>query len=325
VAVKSSGGTTLESGSTPLTYIGDGNAVYTATVPSDSGTFAFDHWSNGDTTPSTSITLTSDNTLTAFYTVSSLPKPPTGQDRFGVEILYQTSTAGREWYANWDNGHARTIASVRSDPDDLMFEARGQGSVSIDGQGMASMSGSQPRMYVNQLAQKWQPNLEITVYMKRMTDASTAWGGSVLSWGNHRDESSNGNCGVDTYYSRVRHDGNLDIEKEVDHPASNVFSGAVKKWSALPHDEWIGHKFILKKMSNGDMKLEKWLDENANQNWVKVQEVTDSGMTGVRASGCTDDLSRVLNAPQESVFIRNTDITLAQYKWFSIREIAAVP
>jgi hypothetical protein len=104
-----------------------------------------------------------------------------------------------------------------------------------------------------------------------------------------------------------------------------VFSGAVKKWSALPHDEWIGHKFILKKMSNGDMKLEKWLDENANQNWVKVQEVTDSGMTGVRASGCTDDLSRVLNAPQESVFIRNTDITLAQYKWFSIREIAAVP
>ncbi len=65
-----SGSTTVKTGFTPLTYAGTAGSTYTVSVQ-NYGSYVFDHWGNGSTNPSRSVTLNSDVTAVAYYRTGS--------------------------------------------------------------------------------------------------------------------------------------------------------------------------------------------------------------------------------------------------------------
>ncbi|WP_415280979.1 spherulation-specific family 4 protein [Candidatus Nitrososphaera sp. FF02] len=60
------GTTTVKTGFTSMTYTGTSGTSYTVTV-SDYGSSFFDHWENGSTTRSRTLSMSSDTTVTAYY------------------------------------------------------------------------------------------------------------------------------------------------------------------------------------------------------------------------------------------------------------------
>lgn len=69
-----SGGATVQTGYTPLTYSGNAGGTYSVTVH-DYGDVVFDHWGNGSTSKTRILTLTGDTTLVAYYRTP--PSQPT--------------------------------------------------------------------------------------------------------------------------------------------------------------------------------------------------------------------------------------------------------
>ncbi|WP_337862425.1 spherulation-specific family 4 protein, partial [Nitrososphaera sp.] len=69
-----SGGSTVRTGFTPLSFAGTTGATYTVTV-SDYGSNTFGQWENGSTSRTRSVTLNSDVTATATYRSGSTPSP----------------------------------------------------------------------------------------------------------------------------------------------------------------------------------------------------------------------------------------------------------
>ena len=60
----SSAGTQVKSGFTPLSFAGTTGATYTIQAK-NYGTIFFDHWENGSTSPSRTLVLSADRTITA--------------------------------------------------------------------------------------------------------------------------------------------------------------------------------------------------------------------------------------------------------------------
>jgi hypothetical protein len=72
-AVIQSGGSTVQTGYTPVTYAGDAGGTYSVTVH-DYSSVTFDHWDNGSTSRTRTLTLNTDTAITAHYrTPSSQP------------------------------------------------------------------------------------------------------------------------------------------------------------------------------------------------------------------------------------------------------------
>src|SRR3989475_620031 len=72
-----SGGTTVKTGYTPVTFTGTTGTQYTVTV-SNYQNNVFNHWDDGSTNAARTITPTQSTTLTAYYsTGSTAPPPPT--------------------------------------------------------------------------------------------------------------------------------------------------------------------------------------------------------------------------------------------------------
>ncbi len=146
----------------------------------------------------------------------------------------------------------------------------------------------------------------------------------------------------------MRHDGKWDFEKELTHPSSEYWGTAFHKhgelWDGpLPSNRWIGVKFIIRNLNSKQVKLEMHYDKISNGNpdllsdpnsWEKIGELIDDGNWPVSAKqDCIDSgdidsdtvtggkSTQIITEGGGVVFIRNTSIEKAQYKWFSIRQI----
>ena len=241
-------------------------------------------------------------------------------DAFGTKKLYPTIPGGREWANQWAKGAARTIASMKRDPQDAEFIVRGNGSVTIDGKGVAAMTGEAPRMYVydEPRAKTWN-NVEVTFYMMRVSEAKVLSyaGMAVGTRSEHQDEGEKpGNVGR-TYYSKFTYDGRAFFIKETNHHAEGGYhdSKVLKHFpNGFPKEKWIGMKFICRTRGQS-VKLEQYEDTTDGAKggrWVKVAEMTDDGKWAVKP----------YLAAQPSTFIRNDGLGEARYKRWTIREIA---
>ncbi len=279
--------------------------------------------------------------------VSSSPSESSNFDKWKIKEIYPTKINGREWFSVWDNGISRKITSGNLDPYDPTgwFRIRGDGSgaeiptLYIDGSGTATMSGYQPRMYVydSLLNQKWL-NTEITVYGKRLSETGhdSAQGINIGARSNHQIQGKS-NCNVDTYYSRMLYNGVGNFAKEINWPndVKTPSSTFRLNWSTIddtmPHNVWIGHKFVIRNVDGGShVKLEMWRDLTDGLNggdWKLMVEYTDKGdWRAPETVGCaTSDLNKIILEANPSIFIRNTDISSAEYKYFSAREIEPLP
>ena len=277
--------------------------------------------------------------------------PPTydGFDKWGIKMLNPTIASGREWFSAWDNGVSRTITVGNRDPYDPTgwFKVTGEGSgagipkVIVDGSGTATMSGTEPRMYVYDPTQKlkWL-NTEVTVYSKRINETlpSSTQGINIGARSNHQDQGNGNKCHVDTYYSRILYNGYGNFAKELQWPTDVKKPSSIFRldWKAfgnvtLPNNIWIGHKFVLRNVDGGThVNMEMWRDLTDGLNggdWKLMLSYTDKGnMTVIPTGTCpTTDLSHIILEANPSIFIRNTYINATQYKEFSAREIDPLP
>lgn len=260
----------------------------------------------------------------------------------GIKILYPTKENGRVWYAGWSDRDAITLKSGKSDPSDLEFIARGNGTVSIGGEGIAHLQGASPRMYVLDPAKnkKWN-NVEVTIYGKRISEAGfeSSQGIVIGARSEHQDATKETSCLGWTYYGRLLYDGRAVFQKEIIHEGAYSINKPEENnkaiWDttdgSLPRNKWIGVKFIVKtNLDRKSVKLELYRDLTDGYkggNWEKVAEYTDSGdwfQTDTDAdvmAVCGYPASKILLDSGTSVFIRNDKVKDVEYKLFSIREI----
>jgi hypothetical protein len=274
--------------------------------------------------------------VTTSITITILP-PVLGsiqRDRFGISEIYSSAVNGTEWYSAWENGQMRTIGSGQRDPYDKNFEVTGNGEVTIDGEnGVAAITGGAPRMRVPDIDFE---NVEITFYAKRISEEEEiSYQGFVA--GARSKHYTNALCGANTYYGRFTYDGRVSFEKELFHGHGDTAqyppTDAPSKYiwpedEGIPDDEWIGLKFVLKTLPKEDgvlLELYRDLTDGSNGGeWEKVLQYNDTGEWYVEADdGICNDYphNKILFTPG-FVFIRNDFIDQAQYKKFSIREIA---
>jgi len=259
-----------------------------------------------------------------------------------IKEIYPTALNGRVWYSDWNNGIGRKIKSGKRDISDDDFIARGNGSISIDGKGVAQLSGASPRMYVYDRAKnkKW-GNVEVTLYGKRASESGvlSSQGFVIGSRSEHQDATLDNSCSGRTYYGRLLYDGRAVFQKEVIHGGAYSINKPEKNYrifwdtpdGTLPKNKWVGVKFIVRTNSDQkSVKLELYRDLTDGYKggtWEKVAEYTDTGDWSQTDTGadvlakCGYSASEVLLKPGTSVFVRNDEVVNAEYKLFSIREI----
>jgi len=259
-------------------------------------------------------------------------------DDFGIKKIYPTVKEGREWHANWDNGEEREIHTIKRDPYDLEMQRRGKGVITIDGEGIATISGKTPRLYVFDKSKPNWDNVEITYYGKRIEERKElSHQGFVAGARTEHQDANIDRCNGRGYYGRVLYDGRIGFQKELIH--GKVYSpsfpkGVESNWDTkdgeLPKDIWIGIKFIVFSQEEG-VKLELYLDMKDGLNggqWEKITEFLDNG-TSINSNHwinvnktCGFDEDAIIFEPGTSVFLRMDGLKEAEYKKFSIREIS---
>jgi hypothetical protein len=212
---------------------------------------------------------------------------------------------------------------------------RGTGTLDVSEEGVLVMAGSEPRLYVYESEFGPWRNIEVTVYYQRVADDATAWGGLVIGARSGPDGHGDEPCDAHTYYSRLRHDGATDFEKELMHSPSSTQSRVEPEvvWppdGQLPFDTWIGYKYVIYNQPDGEsVKLESYRDLGEGVDggtWELINETVDDGgwstQTTCDEHDPVDGESDLVFLEAGALLIRNTGITEARYRWLSIREIA---
>jgi PKD repeat protein len=238
-----------------------------------------------------------------------------GQDRFGVDQIYPTAQNGPVWYIK-----------ERQDPtsDGYFYygmyrtttvEYSGNGVWRVDARTGTEEHGI--RMHVDSPSGKW-VNTEITGYFRVLTGSDQITMIARHGPSYHDD----GGCQAYGYYGMTAVDGEVFFKKKLYH-YDGGYTRRLAQIDALDNliDNWVGMKFVVYDIGNGDVKLELWIDEgDMTNNWNKVTELVDDG--GLHVEGgddCGRQSDHIIKEGTRSSF--RVDDSLFEYKKLSVREI----
>jgi hypothetical protein len=259
------------------------------------------------------------------------------QTAFGAKEIYPTNQGGREWYFD------------TNDPfHDAIFDPGTKITKLQDGSWLVGEdeNGSyQVRMNVITPPDQneWR-DVEITGYVK-VTD--TAYDDDRDNDDNDDDDESSPDAAITWYARSGRHsdsvpcegtslkgilhiDGLAAWQKEIWHTGGYTKTRAAIDASDTILDKWIGWKVVMYNINNNTaVKMESYIDENANNNWRKVTELVDSGMwyadypdSVFYSADCNRPKDYVVTNSGPIVTFRSDNIVW-QFKELSVREIDA--
>jgi hypothetical protein len=196
------------------------------------------------------------------------------QTTFKPKEIYPTKQGGREWHFDIDN----PLEDEIFDPGTNITKLQ-DGSWAV---GDGSNGNYQVRMNViTPPGQEEWKNVEITGYVKVIHTASDAASPEgAINWyargGRHSDSVP---CEGTSLKGILRINGLVAWQKEIWHTGGYTNTRAVVSATTNPIlDRWIGWKVVIYNINNDTaVKMESYLDENANNNWRKVNELVDNG------------------------------------------------
>jgi hypothetical protein len=227
-----------------------------------------------------------------FYPRFIIPPPPLPipegerrMDQFGTLQIYPTVQNGREWFINMQDPVDDEIVSFKSD---IALDQHSDNSWRVN--------SSKVRLRVNTLPgqEEWK-NVEMTGYVRMISSTLTA-GSNELS--DHEEGSEDGDLSDPHLTWRARGgrhndmvpcegtalngglyiDGKVSWKKEIWHTGGYTDARGVSEIPNSLVNKWIGWKTIMYNLDNDlSVKMESYLDINANNNWNKISEVEDNG------------------------------------------------
>src|SRR5919204_1935934 len=225
-----------------------------------------------------------------------------GVDKFGIKEIFPTKQGGREWFLNMNNpdtNNSDTAFSITASQNHELTK-QNDSSWSIGGRGV--------RLNVDTplLAVPWK-NIEITGYVKVLSKVMTTPTTTNSSQNNITGSNNNNNtefptnegpesngalnwyargdrhssrfpCEGTAYHGILRLDGTAGWEKEIWHTGGYTSERDKVKVTNSIINRWIGWKVVMYNIKNDtQVKLESYLDDKNNNQWIKVTELVDNG------------------------------------------------
>jgi hypothetical protein len=245
---------------------------------------------------------------------SSPPGQGGGNDRFGIEQIYETAGGGPTWYIREQedptSGGNFYYGMYRGTTVDYI----GSGVWRVD-----ARSGTQEhgiRMHVDSPSGTWK-NTEMTGYF-RVIEGNDQITMIARHGPSYHDD---GGCLAYGYYGMTAVDGEVYFKKKLWH-YDDGYTRRLAQIEALDNilNDWIGMKFVVYDLPNGDVKLELWIDEgDMTNNWKKVTELVDDGDIHVEGEDCGTPSNKVIKEGTRASF--RVDDSLFNFKKLSVREI----
>jgi hypothetical protein len=276
-----------------------------------------------------------------FYIIPmTIPPSPRLPDRFGTSEIYPSVQGGREWFINMQDPFEDEIISFNS--DNSLVDQQPDGSW--------RMNSSQVRISVETLlGQKEWKNIEMTGYIKMISSTLTRGSSESIEEDEASKEEDSLNPHISWRARGGRHndlvpcegtalsgalyiDGRVSWKKEIWHTGGYTDARGESDLTVPLVNKWIGWKIALYNINNNSaVKMESYLDANANNNWLLVSEVEDKGGWYADASdevfysidcGRTKD-HIITNEGPIATF--RADNLIFDFKNLSIREILPIP
>jgi hypothetical protein len=199
-------------------------------------------------------------------------------------------------------------------------------------------------------------NVEITIYARiNNVDFTQALPRLSLAARGYHHHSSNifDECEGTAYYTVLKVDGSIALQKELFHRQALIgdppgyseeelgktYIGSVvdplQNPGGLPDPpRWIGMKGIFYNNSNGNPKMELWLDKEANNDWgtgpvIAIEDKIENQVNGrpgwsIREGGenyCDGEPNEPITWGGPAIILRWDALTDIDIKWTSVREI----
>jgi hypothetical protein len=171
-----------------------------------------------------------------------------------------------------------------------------------------------------QAANDWR-NIEMTGYV-RINSASDS--DFDLTWYGRGAKHSDIPCEGTSYKGNLKLDGSSRFSKEQWHSGGYSFTPTTNVLQSSIVGKWIGFKAIIyNTVVNGKdaVKLENWVDKNANDVWTKIYGYTDSGGLGEDGEECGGTPDQLISWGGPISTFRWDGTSNVDVKNLSVREI----
>jgi hypothetical protein len=244
-------------------------------------------------------------------------------NRFGIKEIYPSKEDGRIWYLNMNNPI-----------NDSMFSIGSGQSIIKQNDGSWRITNPLVRMSVNTPPnfKQWK-NVEITGYVKVISIKNTntnipkdiAW---LARGGVH---TNNARCNGTALIGGIHLDGSVGWKKEIWFTGGYTDELAQAKAANSLLGRWIGWKVVMYNIDNNTaVKMESYLDNNNNNHWIRVTNLTDNGGWYAHSSDkrfysakCGKPKDYIMTNSGPDVIFRSDNMIL-DFKNLSVREIKAI-
>ena len=193
-------------------------------------------------------------------------------DKFGILEIYPTKLGGREWFIDMDNPTKDPGFKPASN-----ISRQSDGSWQVSGRLENGKYAGEVRMEVLRLpgSAEWK-NVEMTGYAKIIPimnpNDSLVWS---VRGGVHNDTVP---CEGTALKGEIDVNGTVSWVKEIWHTGGYTSKRAEVQATDPIIGRWIGWKVVVYNLNNDTaVKMESYLDDKANNQWLKVSDLTDDG------------------------------------------------